>query len=158
MIRKGGTPFAACCQKKVVHFFFFYICSRLWHSKSLLQKSRKTLLLNSFRMIYNDVSWIGPALPSIQYGEVVTLFKTFYSNWCYRKKAFRCFNAYSWLRSSSKESTMLQKLSKCEVKSCLCWNLIILSSLRFYVKSNFGEFKWWKNVNFGHFSDSEFLF
>ena len=37
--------------------------------------------------------------------------------------------------------TMLQKLSKCEVKAWLCYNLIILPPLRFYVKSNFGEFK-----------------
>ena len=42
--------------------------------------------------------------------------------------------------------TMLQKLSKCEVKAWLCWNLIILPSLRFYVKSNFGVFKLFKNV------------
>ena len=42
--------------------------------------------------------------------------------------------------------TMLQKLSKYEVKAWLCWNLIILLRLRFYVKSNFGEFKWSKNV------------
>ena len=34
--------------------------------------------------------------------------------------------------------TMLLKLSKCEVKDCLCWNLIILPPLQFYVKSNFG--------------------
>ena len=39
---------------------------------------------------------------------------------------------------------MLQKLSKCEVKP-----------LRIYVKSNFGEFKWSKNVTFGNFKDSE---
>ena len=37
--------------------------------------------------------------------------------------------------------TMLQKLSKFEVKPWLCWNLIILPPLRFYVKSNFGIFK-----------------
>ena len=37
--------------------------------------------------------------------------------------------------------TMLQKLSKCEVKAWLCCNLIILPLLRFYVKSNFGKFK-----------------
>ena len=39
-------------------------------------------------------------------------------------------------RPQSKQSTMLQKLSKCEVKTWLCWNLIILPPLRFYVKSN----------------------
>ena len=31
---------------------------------------------------------------------------------------------------------MLQKLSKCEVKAWLCWHLIILPPLWFYVKSN----------------------
>ena len=50
---------------------------------------------------------------------------------------------------------MLQKLSKCEVKAWLCWHLIILPPLWFYVKSNFGEFKWSKNVIFGNFRDSE---
>ena len=38
-------------------------------------------------------------------------------------------------------STMLQKILKCKVKAWFCWNLIILPSLRFYVKSNFGKFK-----------------
>ena len=52
--------------------------------------------------------------------------------------------------------TMLQKLSKCELKAWLCWNLIILPLLRFYVKSKFCEFKWSKNVIFGNFGDSEF--
>ena len=47
--------------------------------------------------------------------------------------------------------TMLQKLSKCEVRAWLCRNMIILPSLRFHVKSNFGEFKWSKNVNFDYF-------
>ena len=51
--------------------------------------------------------------------------------------------------------TMLQKLSECEVKAWLCWNLIILLALRFYIKSNFGEIKWSKNVIFGNFRDSE---
>ena len=51
--------------------------------------------------------------------------------------------------------TMLQKLSKCEVRAWLCRNLIILPSLRFHVKSNFGEFKWSKNVNFDNFRGSE---
>ena len=51
--------------------------------------------------------------------------------------------------------TMLLNLSKCEVKAWLCWNLIILPTLIFYVKSNFGDFKWSKNVIFGNFRDSE---
>ena len=37
--------------------------------------------------------------------------------------------------------TMLQKLSKCEVKAWLCPNLIILPPIQNNVKSNFGEFK-----------------
>ena len=51
--------------------------------------------------------------------------------------------------------TMLQKLSKCEVKAWLCWNLIILLwlPLRFYVKTKFGKFKRFKNVIFGNFRD-----
>ena len=51
--------------------------------------------------------------------------------------------------------TMLQKLSKCEVKAWLCWHLIILLSLWFWVKSYFGQFKRSKNVFFGHFRESE---
>ena len=51
--------------------------------------------------------------------------------------------------------TMLQKLSKCEVKVWLCWNLIILLPLRFNVKSSFGKFKQSKNVIFSNFRDSE---
>ena len=53
---------------------------------------------------------------------------------------------------------MLQKLSKCEVKAWFCWNLIILPQLRFYVKSNFVEFKQSKNVVFGNFRGSGFWF
>ena len=41
---------------------------------------------------------------------------------------------------------MLQKLSKCEVN-----NFTICMSCRFYVRSNFGEFSWSKNVIFGTF-------
>ena len=51
--------------------------------------------------------------------------------------------------------TMLQKLSKCEVKTWLCWNLIILLPFQFYVKSDFGKFKRSKHVIFGNFRDSE---
>ena len=53
------------------------------------------------------------------------------------------------------KSTTLQKLSKCEVKAWHFWNLIILQTLRFYMKSNFGKFKRSKNVIFGNFRDSE---
>ena len=41
------------------------------------------------------------------------------------------------LESEFKVCTMLQKLSKCEFKA----NFTIYLPLRFYVKSNFGEFK-----------------
>ena len=52
--------------------------------------------------------------------------------------------------------TMLQKLSKCEVKAWLCWNLIILLPPRFYVKWNFGKFKKSKNVIFGNLETLNF--
>ena len=54
--------------------------------------------------------------------------------------------------------TMLQKLSKCEVKGWLCWNLIILPPLWFWVKSSCGEFKHSKNAIFGNFRPSEFWY
>ena len=54
--------------------------------------------------------------------------------------------------------TMLQKLSKCEVKAVLCCSLMILLSLRFYVKSNLGEFKQSKHVIFGNVSGFELWF
>ena len=50
---------------------------------------------------------------------------------------------------------MLQKLSKCEVKAAGYGNFSNLLQLRFYVKSNFGELKWSKNVIFANFGDSE---
>ena len=52
--------------------------------------------------------------------------------------------------------TMLKKLWKCEVKAWLCCNLMILLPLWFCVISNFDEFKWSKNVDFGNFRGSEF--
>ena len=47
---------------------------------------------------------------------------------------------------------------KCEVKAWLFWSLIILPSLRFYVKSNFGECKRSKNVICGNSRGSESWF
>ena len=48
-------------------------------------------------------------------------------------KTFR-FSCSLWrYEKNYKQSTMLQKLSKCEVKALLYWNLIILPPLRFYV-------------------------
>ena len=84
------------------------------------------------------------------------------------KSSKRKINDMQWLRESKGELkvhyfqilwkshyTMLQKLSKCEFKAGLCWNLIMLPPLKFYVKSNLGESKRSKNVIFGNFSDSE---
>ena len=46
---------------------------------------------------------------------------------------------------------MLQKLSKCEVKTAAwCGKYTIRWQFRFYVKSNFDELKPSKNVNFGN--------
>ena len=45
-------------------------------------------------------------------------------------------------------ATMLQKLSKCEVKA--------FTATQMFAKSNFGKFKQSKNVIFGHFNGSEF--
>ena len=59
-----------------------------------------------------------------------------------RKKSY---NRWNWFHVKFKEAeklcTMLQKLSKCEVKAWLCWDLCILQPIRFYVKSNLGECK-----------------
>ena len=63
------------------------------------------------------------------------------------------FSMTSLLKTKKLNCTMLQKLSKCQVKAWLCWNLMILQPLRFYVKFNFGEFKQSINVIFGSFSD-----
>ena len=62
----------------------------------------------------------------------------------------------SWsLKAVDYPATMLQKVSKCEVKPWLCWNLIILLPLWFYVKTNFGEVQQSKNVIF--VNSTEFL-
>ena len=73
-----------------------------------------------------------------------------------------CKIDFTWILSDGKimkfpHCTMLQKLSKCEVKAWLCLKKI-LRSLIFYVKSNFGEFKRSKNVIFGNCRDSQFWF
>ena len=73
-----------------------------------------------------------------------------------------CQEAIKWCSNYTKnraliksmKCTMLQKLSKCEVKAWLWWNLIILLPLRFYVKSNFSELELSKNVIFGNFWDT----
>ena len=53
---------------------------------------------------------------------------------------------------------MLQKLSKYEVKVLTLLKLVILLPLRFYVKSNYGEFKWSKNVIFSNLEVLKFDF
>ena len=63
--------------------------------------------------------------------------------------------AKSLMPATRTHITMLQKLSKCEVKA---WTLMNLLPLRFYVKSNFGEFNWSKKeVIFGNFGGYEYL-
>ena len=52
--------------------------------------------------------------------------------------------------------TVLHNCSKCEVRAARCENFTICLPLRFYVKLNFGEFKWSKNVIFGTLEGSEF--
>ena len=78
---------------------------------------------------------------------------------CWQQQQFIVFLEFYrvfWLKNyKSDRSTMLKKLSNCEVKAWLCCNLIILLPLSFYVKSNFGKFKQSKNVIFGNFRDSE---
>ena len=64
-------------------------------------------------------------------------------------------NSTQKILSKSAKSTMVQKLSKCEVKVWLCWHLMILPPVRFSVKPNFVKFKWSKNVILGNFRDSE---
>ena len=76
--------------------------------------------------------------------------------------SFTLLSNYQWVTIRCKEEevqgTMLQKLSKCEVKAWLCRSLIILLPLQFHVKSNLGEFKQFKKVIFGNFRGSEFWF
>ena len=79
------------------------------------------------------------------------------SIWC-QSARFRTNSLNNWSVVVNDRPTMLQKLSNCEVKAWLCWNLINLLPLRFYVKSNFGEFKRSNNVIFGNFRNSEFWF
>ena len=65
--------------------------------------------------------------------------------------------SFCWNISLHSQCTMLQKLSKCEVKAWLCWNLMILPPLWFYVKSHNGKFKRSKNVIDSNFRNAELL-
>ena len=69
-----------------------------------------------------------------------------------------CFPLFSNRYIREPLCTMLQKLSKCEVKASLCYNDNFTVLLKFYVKSNFQDFKQSKNVIFGNFGGSEFDF
>ena len=96
----------------------------------------------AFTGIFLFVQYILPLIIIPFVHSKIVIFLRYVSNW-----NFSCYIC-----------TMLQKLSNCEVKAWLCWNLIILLPLRFYVKSNFGEFKQSKNVVFGNIRGSEFWF
>ena len=65
------------------------------------------------------------------------------------------FDDFSPKITSNQLYTMLQKLSKFEVKAARHGQISNLLPLRFYVKSNFGELKRSKNVIFANFRDSE---
>ena len=68
----------------------------------------------------------------------------------------------SWKHSVENEGfywhTMLQKLSKCEVKAAWYGYFSNLLPLRFYVKSNFDVIKHSKNAIFANFRGAELLF
>ena len=81
-------------------------------------------------------------------------------SWILREKIWNRFQQIfpfekPFFREKNYKGTMLQKLSKCEAKAWLCWMLMILPLFRFYVKSNFDEFKRSKNVIFGNFRNCE---
>ena len=90
-----------------------------------------------------------------------------WGSWTEKRPLDKCLDEWKWCQTNlqrknvnrdENKETMLQKLSKCEVKARLCWNLIMLPPLRFCVKSNFGEFKQSKNVDFDNFRGSQFWF
>ena len=62
----------------------------------------------------------------------------------------------AFLTNAAASITMLQKLSKSEVKAARCGHFENLLSLRFYVKSNLAVFKWSKNVICVSIRGSEF--
>ena len=66
---------------------------------------------------------------------------------------FRNVDRFHFNAVLQKQYTIIQKLSKCEIKAWLCSNLIILLPIRFYVKSNFGKFNLSKNVILTIFSN-----
>ena len=81
-----------------------------------------------------------PQLPNVGVPHSVEISQFFYpSDFC--EINFRAQLERGTICQFLTHFTMLQKVSKCEVKAWLCWNLIILPLLQFYVKLNFGEFK-----------------
>ena len=72
------------------------------------------------------------------------------------EKEIECVDLINFTEKNQPQCTLLQKLSKSEVKAARCGNFTICLPLRFYVKSNSGEFKQSKNVIFGTFRGSEF--
>ena len=62
------------------------------------------------------------------------------------------------LEQTNISHTMLQKLSKCEVKNSWCGYFSNLLLLRFYVKSNFDVIKRSKNAIFANFRSPELWF
>ena len=84
-------------------------------------------------------------------------------NWTEYLNCLRCYHdelVKGWhevLKKCKLQCTTLQKLSKCEVKAWLCWNLMILLPplLRFCVKSNFRYSELWKLLKFTKIQTSE---
>ena len=93
---------------------------------------------------------------SFEHSKQKTSKKPSFSKWLTKMVSFKnCNLSFDQIQRVTFQNTMLQKVSKCEVKAWPCWKLIILLSLQFYVKSNFGEFKRPKNVIFDNFRYSE---
>ena len=163
-VLKNQSPFwSKPSLERSFSFVVIWYCTTISFSGVLLKKLFTWPLLwaNNFRFKLWGLSW------------VILLFfqkRDFYLQW--NKSRNLCTSPISpWYLSSSPTfeddtiiityslmthpGTMLQKLSKCEVKAWLFWNLIIFPPLRFYMISNFGEFKWSKNVIYGNFRDAE---
>ena len=118
--------------------------SKYWNSK--LSKLLKWLFL-TFRKRAESISG------KIQ---VVGKVPQWVSTKIHRKKKKKISWRLLGIEPGSLACTMLQKLTRCEVKARLCWNLIMLPPLRFYVKSTLGEFERLKNVIFGTFRGPKF--
>ena len=116
----------------ISNFFFPFFCSG-----SEMKLAKKNKCLRSFLVYFSHI-WT-------QFMSSIVVFsKTSNNVWQLGKSKF--------------SNNFLGKLSKCEVKAWLCWNLITLLPLPYYVKSNFGGYKQFKYVNFGIFRGSEFWF